>query len=467
MFKKILIANRGEIALRIIRTCREMDIETVAIYSTADKDSLHVKFATHSICVGSHKSSDSYLNMYNILSAALAMGCDAIHPGFGFLSENAEFAKLCAECKIEFIGPNADVITNMGNKSIARALMIKNDVPVVPGSSASVSDIEELKEIAQKIGYPVLIKAAAGGGGRGMRKVFKEEDLQREFENARAEARACFNDDEMYVEKLVLNPKHIEFQILADKYGNVIHLGERECSVQRKNQKMIEESPSKALDMELRKKMGEAAIKAAKAANYTNAGTIEFVLSKEQEFYFIEMNTRIQVEHPVTEMLCNIDLIKEQIRIAAGLKLQHSQGNITFSGHSIECRINAENPLENFRGSVGKINFIHFPNGNNTRVDSALYTGYELSPFYDSMIAKIIVNAPTRLQAIRKMRRALEETMIDGIDTNLELQHLIMFHPEFLKGRYDTSFIENHLDELLQISIEVSKKNIISIEKGI
>lgn len=460
MFKKILIANRGEIALRIIRTCREMDIETVAIYSTADAESLHVKFATQSVCVGSHKSSDSYLNVYNILSAAIATGCDAIHPGFGFLSENAEFARLCAECQIEFIGPSAEVISKMGNKSQARSLMIENVVPVVPGSQASVQNIDELKALACDIGYPVLIKAAAGGGGRGMRRVYSKDMLEHEYLNAKAEAKACFGDDEMYLEKLIVNPKHIEFQVLADKYGNVIHLGERECSVQRKNQKMIEESPSKAIDEELRQKMGEAAVRATKAANYCNAGTIEFVLSEEGKFYFIEMNTRIQVEHPVTEMVSGLDLIREQIKIASGLKLKYTQDDIELSGHSIECRINAENPIEGFMANSGKIDFMHFPNGNRTRVDSALYTGYEVSPFYDSMIAKVIVHAPTRLQAIRKMRRALEEMIIEGIETNISLQHLIMFHPTFLKGSYTTSFIEDNLEELLEFD-----KNIAAIEE--
>ncbi|MEG1497222.1 MAG: acetyl-CoA carboxylase biotin carboxylase subunit [Clostridiales bacterium] len=455
MFRKILIANRGEIALRIIRCCREMGIETVAIYSTADESALHVQMATQAICVGGPKPGESYLNMRNILSAAICSGCDAIHPGFGFLSENSEFARLCQECGIIFIGPSEEVIEKMGNKSQARKLMIANDIPVVPGSQGSIANAEEAKIIAQKIGYPVLIKAAAGGGGRGMRTALNQEETEQAFNTAQAEAQACFDDGEMYIEKLILNPKHIEFQILGDSHGNTIHLGERDCSIQRKNQKMMEEAPSKALSPQLREKMGATAVKAAKAANYTNAGTIEFVLDQQGNYYFIEMNTRIQVEHPITEILTGVDLVKEQIRISAGLSLEYKQEDITYHGHSLECRINAENPMADFCPCPGTINFLHLPGGNGTRVDAAIYNGYEISPFYDSMIAKIIVNAPTRLGAIRKMRRALEEMVIEGITTNLEIEHLILFHPEFMKGTYNTGFIENNLDELLKLAKKI------------
>lgn len=449
MFKRILIANRGEIAVRILRCCRELDIETVAVYSEADKTALHVQLATQAVCIGPAKAAQSYLNAAAILTVAMETGCDAIHPGFGFLSENSEFARLCQECGITFIGPRPEVIDMMGNKSAARQLMIDHGVPVVPGSQGSLDTPEEAQRIADEIGYPVLLKAAAGGGGRGMRRVFSREELIPNFEAARAEAVACFGNGEMYLEKLVLNPRHVEFQILADEKGNTVHLGERDCSIQRKNQKLMEESPCKALSPELRKAMGEAAVNAAKAAGYTGAGTIEFVLSPEGEFYFIEMNTRIQVEHPVTEMVTGIDLIREQIRVAAHLPLGFEQEDIVFSGHAIECRINAENPAKGFLPSPGKVEFLHLPGGCGVRVDTALYPGYETSPFYDSMVAKIIVHAPNRLQAIRRMRRALEELVIDGIDTGADLAHLILYHPDYLKGNYNTSFIENHLEELL------------------
>lgn len=449
MFKRILIANRGEIAVRILRCCRELDIETVAVYSEADKTALHVQLATQAVCIGPAKAAQSYLNAPAILTVAMETGCDAIHPGFGFLSENSEFARLCQECGITFIGPRPEVIDMMGNKSAARQLMIDHGVPVVPGSQGSLDTPEEAQRIADEIGYPVLLKAAAGGGGRGMRRVFSREELIPNFEAARAEAVACFGNGEMYLEKLVLNPRHVEFQILADEKGNTVHLGERDCSIQRKNQKLMEESPCKALSPELRKAMGEAAVNAAKAAGYTGAGTIEFVLSPEGEFYFIEMNTRIQVEHPVTEMVTGIDLIREQIRVAAHLPLGFEQKDIVFSGHAIECRINAENPAKGFLPSPGKVEFLHLPGGCGVRVDTALYPGYETSPFYDSMVAKIIVHAPNRLQAIRRMRRALEELVIDGIDTGADLAHLILYHPDYLKGNYNTSFIENHLEELL------------------
>ncbi len=450
MFKKILIANRGEIAVRIIRTCHEMGIDTVAVYSTADASSLHVQLADEAICIGGPQASDSYLNMKNILMAATTLGCDAIHPGFGFLSENATFARLVEECGMKFIGPSGDIIDLMGNKSAARQLMIEAGVPVVPGSKGSVKNAKDARYWANQIGYPVLIKAAAGGGGRGMRKAFSDEDIEDAFNVARAEAMACFGDDEMYIEKLILDPKHIEFQILADAFGNVIHLGERDCSIQRRNQKMIEEAPSRALNEELRKKMGESAIKAATAAAYVNAGTIEFVLDHDGNYYFIEMNTRIQVEHPITEMITGIDIVKEQIRIAAMQPLRYKQEDIHFNGHAIECRINAEDYKNGFLPSIGKVERLHIPGGLGVRVDTALYQDYELNAYYDSMIAKVIVHGNHRLEAIRRMRRVLEELVIEGMATTQELQYFILFHPEYVKGNFTTSFIENNLDEMVR-----------------
>lgn len=449
MFKKILIANRGEIAARILRACRELCIDAVTVYSTADAESLHVLFAEQSVCIGPPKASDSYLNMDAILTVAKATSCDAIHPGYGFLSENADFADACRDAGLAFIGPSGDVIRKMGNKSAARALMQSVGVPVVPGSDGLVRDEEEAQRVADRIGYPVLIKAAAGGGGRGMRRVYEREQLKDLFREAMAESVACFGSDEMYLEKLILNPRHIEFQILADKYGNVIQLGERDCSVQRKNQKLMEETPSHALTPELRAKMGEAAVKAAKAAGYENAGTIEFVLAPNKEFYFIEMNTRIQVEHPITEMVTSMDLVREQIRIAAGLKLSKTQEEIQLTGHAIECRINAENPARGFAPCPGKADFLYFPGGPGVRIDTCMYNGYEISPYYDSMVAKIIVWAPNRLEAIRRMRRALEELTIDGLQTNAELMHQILYHPVFVRGNYTTAFLDEHLDTLL------------------
>ena len=449
MFKRILIANRGEIALRIIRACQEMSIETVAVYSTADASSLHVQLADYAVCVGPAKTKDSYLNMESILQAAISYNCEAIHPGFGLLSENSTFARLVEDCGMVFIGPKGDVIDLLGNKSAARKVMIENHVPVVPGSNGSIQNVEIAKEVANQIGYPVLIKAAAGGGGKGMRKCFQESELEDAFLTAQAEARACFGDDEMYMEKLILNPKHIEFQILADEYGHVIHLGERDCSIQRNNQKMIEEAPSKVLNKDLRARMGDDAVKAAKAAGYTNAGTIEYVLDKDGNYYFIEMNTRIQVEHPITEMVTGIDLIKEQLKIAAHQKLHLCQDDIHIQGHAIECRINAENPNLNFRPSPGTIQSLHLPGGFGVRIDSAIYQNYVVNSYYDSMIAKVIAHGSNRLEAIRKMRRVLSELVIHGIDTNQELQYLILHHSEYVKGDFDTSFIENHLDELV------------------
>ena len=442
MFKRILVANRGEIALRIIRCCREMNIETVVVYSTADEQSLPVMMATKAVCIGPAKAKDSYLKEDTIIETALKTGCDAIHPGYGFLSENPEFARKCEEHNIAFIGPSSEIIEKMGNKQAARKLMLESNVPVVPGSKGLVATAKEALEIADEIGYPVLIKASAGGGGKGMRKAFSREELEKAFDTAKAEAKAAFGDDSMYMEKLILRPRHIEFQILADRSGNTIYLGERDCSIQRRNQKLLEESPSWALNDKLRKEMGEMAVRAAKAAGYYNAGTIEFLLDKNGDYYFIEMNTRIQVEHPVTEMLTGIDLVKEQIRIAAGMKLSCTQEDVKLTGHAIECRINAE--------QTGKINFLHLPLGYGVRVDSHLYSGYEISPYYDSMVAKIIVQGNTRLEAIRRLRRALEEFIIEGLKTNAEFMHLLTYHPEFIRGNYNTSFWEEHSETIMK-----------------
>ena len=449
MFKRILIANRGEIAVRVFRACRELDIEPVVVYSQADSEALHVQLAERAFCIGPARSSDSYLNVNAILTVAQAAGCDAIHPSYGFLSENADFADACAQAGIAFIGPSGDVIRAMGNKAAARKLMVEAGVPVVPGSDGAVDTAEQAKALADSIGYPVLIKAAAGGGGRGMRRVFEPEQLIPLFEEARSESVACFGSGEMYLEKLILNPRHIEFQIMADKFGSVIQLGDRDCSIQRRNQKLLEESPSKALTPELREKMGAAAVAAARAAHYENAGTIEFVLDPEGNFYFIEMNTRIQVEHPVTELVTGMDLVREQIRIAAGLPLSCTQEEVVQKGHAIECRINAEDPANDFRPCPGKIDFVHLPGGFGVRVDTGLYTGYTLPPYYDSLMAKLIVFAPTRLEAIRRMRRALEELIIEGPANNTDLLHQIMHHPDFIRGNYNTGYLEANMDTLL------------------
>ena len=451
MLKRVLVANRGEIALRIIRECLDKNIETVAIYSSADKDSLHVLLANESVCVGAAPPSESYLKMDNIIEAALGTGCDAVHPGFGFLSENPAFAALCEENGIKFIGPSSNVIEQMGNKSAARELMMKAKVPTVPGSDGAVMDIETAKSIAEKIGFPILIKASAGGGGRGMRRANSLEDIERAFDEARAEAKAAFGDDTVYIEKLILSPKHIEVQVLSDSYGKTIHLGERNCSIQRKNQKMLEEAPAFAFDQGLRNRMCEAAVKAAKACNYEGAGTVEFVLDSENNFYFIEMNTRIQVEHPVTEMVTGVNIVAQQIRIASGLPLDIDQSDVKIKGHAIECRICAENPVRDFAASPGHVNMVHFPGGNGVRVESALYSGCDISPYYDSMAAKIIVYGDTRVEAVRRMRRALEETIIEGIDTTLLLQYLILFNRVFLRGNYNTSFIEKEQESLLEL----------------
>ena len=445
MIKKILIANRGEIAVRIIRACREMNIQTVAVYSQADSNALHTLLADEAICIGTAASKDSYLNMERTLSAAITMGADAIHPGFGFLSENSKFAKMCEKCMIKFIGPSAEVIDKMGNKAEARNTMIAANVPVVHGSKEPILEFEKGIEVAKEIGYPVMIKAVSGGGGRGMRVAECEEEFKDQFLTAQREAEKGFSDPTMYVERYVKEPRHIEFQILADSYGNVIHMGERDCSVQRRHQKLIEESPSPAISKTLREEMGKAAIKAAKAADYENAGTIEFLLDKNGDFYFIEMNTRIQVEHPVTEAVTGIDLIKEQIRIASGEKLKVKQADIKLRGHAIECRINAEDAKNNFMPCPGTITDSHFPGGFGIRIDSAIYNGYKIPPNYDSMIAKLTVHGKDREEAIDKMCSVLDELSIEGIVTNQEYQLEIIKHPVFRDGKQDTSFIEKYL----------------------
>lgn len=417
--RKILIANRGEIAVRIIRACRELGIRTVAVYSEADREALHTQLADEAVCIGPAASKDSYLNMENIISATIISGADAVHPGFGFLSENYRFAQLCEQCHIRFIGPSSQVIQSMGNKTEARNTMLAAGVRVIPGWNQAIASVEECIRIAEEIGYPVIVKAALGGGGKGMRTAFSEEELEAAFLCAKKEAGAAFGDDSVYLEHFIEHPKHVEFQILADAHGNVIHLGERDCSIQRNHQKFIEEAPCVTLSESLRAKMGAEAVKAAKAANYVNAGTIEFLLEGEN-FYFMEMNTRIQVEHPVTEWVTGIDLIKEQIRIAAGQKLKYRQEDVTMIGHAIECRINAENPEQNFRPSPGKITELYLPGGKGIRVDTAIYSGYEVPAFYDSMLAKLIVHAENRTEALRKMRSALGEIIIGGIHTNVD-----------------------------------------------
>ena len=447
MFQKVLIANRGEIAVRIIRACKQMGIETVAIYSEADKESLHVQIADESVCVGGVRSNESYLNMENIISAAINTRAEAIHPGFGFLSENSEFSDLCKSCGITFIGPSGEVIDKMGNKSKAREIMIAAGVPVVPGSDGKVNNITQAKEVAIKIGFPVLIKASAGGGGRGMRVASTVSEFNTAYETAKSEARIAFGDDTMYLEKFVINPKHIEFQILADKYGNVVHLGERDCSIQRRNQKVVEEAPS-LINKELRDEMGKAAIMAAKTVNYENAGTLEFLVSGDK-FYFIEMNTRVQVEHPVTEMVTGVDIIKEQIKIAAGEKLSVSQEDVTLKGHSIEVRINAEDPKHDFRPSPGTISLLHVPSGHGVRFDSFIYSGYAIPPYYDSMLGKVIVHAENRTEAIMKMRATLEELVVDGVKTNLDFCYMILNDREYFNGEFDTGFIGKKIDKLL------------------
>lgn len=446
MFQKILIANRGEIAVRIIRACREMGILSVAVYSEADRDALHTQLADEAVCIGKAPSSDSYLNMERILSAAIATKAQAIHPGFGFLSENEHFADMCAKSGIVFIGPSGELIGKMGNKSQARATMMEAGVPVVPGTKEPVYTAQEGAKIAAEIGYPVMIKASSGGGGKGMRIAIEPENFEANFNLAQQESINSFGDDTMYIEKYIEEPRHIEFQILADKYGNVIQLGERDCSIQRRHQKMIEESPCAAMDEELRKRMGDTAVQAAKAANYENAGTIEFLLDKHKNFYFMEMNTRIQVEHPVTEMVTGIDLVKEQIRIAAGEPLHIRQEDVVLRGHAIECRINAENPEKNFMPCPGTIEELHFPGGNGVRIESALYNGYTIPAYYDSMVAKVIVHGENRQDAIRKMQSALGEVVVEGIVTNLDFEYEILNHPVFVAGKTNTHFIPDYFE---------------------
>lgn len=443
MFRKILIANRGEIAVRIIRAARELGIDTVAVYSTADKEALHTLLADEAVCIGPAKSTDSYLNMNAVLSAAVLTGAEAIHPGFGFLSENSKFATMCEEVGIKFIGPSGAVMDLMGDKINARAQMIKAKVPVIPGSDGEVHTSEEALEIAEKIGYPVMLKASAGGGGKGIRKVEKAEDLVAAFESASSEAKAAFGNGAMYMERVIYPARHIEVQILADQQGHVVHLGERDCSLQRNNQKVLEESPSVAIGKTLRQQIGEAAVRAAESVGYENAGTIEFLLDEAKgEFYFMEMNTRVQVEHPVTEFVTSVDIVKEQIKIADGQELSFSQEDVEIRGHAIECRINAENPAFNFAPSPGKISNLYLPSGGvGLRVDSAVYPGYTIPPYYDSMIAKIIVHGENRFDALMKMQRALYELEIDGVVTNSSFQLDLISDPNVIAGDYDTAFL--------------------------
>lgn len=442
MFNKILIANRGEIAVRIIRACRNMGIRSVAVYSKEDAKSLHVQLADQRICIGEGPARNNYLNMDQIITAARNMGADAIHPGFGFLSENSEFVRKCEENGITFIGPEADVIDKMGNKSQARSTMMEAGVPVVPGTKEPVYDAVVGKELADAIGYPVMIKASSGGGGKGMRVAKDGDEFEFQFNMAQRESANAFGDDTMYIEKFIENPRHVEIQIMADEHGNVVALGERDCSVQRNHQKLIEESPSPAINDEIREKMNQYAVLAAKTVGYTNAGTIEYIMDCHGNFYFMEMNTRIQVEHGVTEMVTGTDLIIEQIRVAMGEPLSFTQEDIAIKGHSIECRINAEIPEKNFMPSPGVVEHMHLPAGNGVRVDTALYSGYNIPIEYDSMIAKVIVHAPDRAAALQKMRSALNEMVILGVDTNLDFQYQIMNHPTFVKGEADTGFIE-------------------------
>ncbi len=451
MAEKLLVANRGEIAVRVIRACKELSIPTVAVYSTADEHSMHVKLADEAICIGEPRSNKSYLNINNILSAAVASGATMIHPGYGFLSENEQFAEIVASCGIKFVGPSADAISKIGDKASAKAIARKAGVPVVEGSEGIVDGLEEGLKIAKKIGFPVMIKATSGGGGRGISIIRSEKEFRDVFDRTSMEAEASFGDKNLYVEKYIENPRHIEVQILCDSHGSCIYLGERDCSLQRRNQKIIEEGPSPVVNKVLRKKMGEAAVKLAKAVNYVNAGTIEFLVDKNLNFYFIEMNTRIQVEHPVTEMITGVDLVKEQLRIALGKPLSLTQKQVILEGHAIECRINAEDVKENFRPSPGKITQLILPGGNGVRLDTHIYPGYEVPPFYDSMLAKLIVHAPTRKEAIRKMLVALEQFMVDGITTNIEFHYSLLHTQEFISGEVDTGFIGRFLERLKEM----------------
>ena len=445
MFKRVLVANRGEIAVRVIRALRALSVSSVAVYSKEDRDALHTRLADERVCIGEGAARNSYLNMDTILTVAKNTGCDAIHPGYGFLSENAHFAKKCEENGITFIGPTAEVIEEMGNKSEARRRMREAGVPVVPGSLSVLYDVGEALEEARKMGFPVMIKASSGGGGKGMRECYKEEDFEKDFLTAQRESANAFSDDAMYLEKLILEPRHVEVQIMGDSYGHVVALGERDCSIQRNHQKLVEESPSPAVSEKTRKAMMEAAVKAAASVRYTGAGTIEFIMDKDGQFYFMEMNTRIQVEHGVTELLTNTDLVMEQIRVSAGEKLSYRQEDIPFMGHSIECRINAEIPEKNFMPSPGKITALHLPGGNGVRVDTALYTGYTVPMEYDSMIAKVLVLGRNREEAIQKMRVALEEMLVLGVETNLDFQYKIMRSEAFREGKVDTGFVERFM----------------------
>jgi acetyl-CoA carboxylase biotin carboxylase subunit len=441
MFKKILIANRGEIAVRVIRACRELGIKTVAVYSTADKAALHTLIADESVCIGPPPSKDSYLNTKALIAACEITGAEAIHPGYGFLSENADFIRLCEKCGIKWIGPPADAVEAMGDKANAKATMKRAGVPVIPGSEGAINSVSEAEKIVGEMGYPVLIKASAGGGGRGIRPVHNKDELSAAIQASKSEAKAFFGDDAVYIEKLVENPRHVEIQLLADEHGNVIHLGERDCSCQRRNQKLIEETPCAVMTEDLRARMGAAAIKGAKACNYTNAGTVEFLLDKNGDFYFMEMNTRIQVEHPVTEMATGVDLIKAQIKVAAGEPLEIGQEDVKLGSHAIECRINAEDPANNFRPSPGKITALHVPGGFGVRLDSAVFQGYEIPPYYDSMVAKVITRGKDRAEAIQKMRVALSEFLIEGIVSNIDFQLELLREEEFVSGNYDIGFL--------------------------
>jgi len=445
MFDKILIANRGEIAVRIIRACKELGIRTMAVYSTADANSLHVQLADEALCIGEGPSKDSYLKIDRIISAAEVGDVEAIHPGYGFLAENAHFAEVCENCNIKFIGPSSAAIRGMGDKVAARETMKKAGVPVVPGSDGPVENEQDALKIARKIGYPVIVKAAGGGGGRGMRVAHNDPSLVKGFHTARSEAERAFSNNQVYIEKFIENPRHIEFQILADRKGNIVHLGERDCSLQRRHQKLLEESPSPIMTSDLRKKMGKAAIKAAEAVKYTNAGTVEFLVDDKGNFFFIEMNTRVQVEHPVTEEVTGIDIVKEQLRIAAGEELGYSQKDIQFNRCAIECRINAEDPANNFQPCPGKIEFMHVPGGHGVRVDKHAYSGYVIPPYYDSLLAKLICYGNTRREAIDRMNRALDEFIIRGVHTTISLHKQIMKDPNFRRGRYTTAFIERML----------------------
>ncbi|MBO1004298.1 acetyl-CoA carboxylase biotin carboxylase subunit [Pseudogracilibacillus auburnensis] len=445
MIKKLLIANRGEIAVRIIRACKELGIQTVAVYSEADKEALHVELADEAYCIGPAAGTESYLNVTNIMTIATSTGVDAIHPGYGFLAENVDFAEICKECNVKFVGPTPEAIQKMGIKDVARRTMKDAGVPIVPGSEGILDDEEEAIKVAKEIGYPVIIKATAGGGGKGIRVAYNEEELVNGFRITRKEAETAFGNPGVYLEKNIEDFRHVEIQILADEHGNVIHLGERDCSIQRRLQKLIEETPSPAINPELRKQMGEASVKAAKAVNYVGAGTIEYIFNrKNNEFYFMEMNTRIQVEHPVTEMVTGVDLIKEQIKIANNEKLSIEQDAIEFNGWSIECRINAEDPFKNFMPSPGKIDMYLAPGGLGVRVDSAAYPGYAIPPFYDSMIAKLITYGPTREEAINRMKRALDEFVIEGVHTTIPFHSLIMDHEVFKEGDFNTNFLKDH-----------------------